>query len=245
MKKYIVAAMLVVAANLVTSIPALAQSSPAKPVLRTGYVVQLTPQNSLLLLVDLQDLFGVTISSIDQTNLVNNATGIAEAAKVFNVPTILTTANAKTFAGPFFSQVANARKDLVIYDRTAIDAWTDRRIVGAIRESGRKKIIIGGLWTASCVTLPALSALAEGYDVYVLSDVSGDINSETHNRAIQRLIQAGATPISWVALMLEWQQDWARKETAGQVVEIAKRYGGAWGMAASYAGAMHVGAEAK
>lgn len=120
----------------------------------------LTAENSLLLLVDLQDMFGMTISSIDQTNLVNNAAGIAKAAKVFNVPTILASANAKSFAGPVFQQVTQARSDLQVYDRTAINVWQDRRVVDLIKQSGRKKIIIGGLWTASCVMLPALSALA-------------------------------------------------------------------------------------
>ena len=245
MKKLALPALPLLAAAALTSGPALAQDHSPVPAAHHNYDEQLSADNSVLLLVDLQDLFGLTISSIDQTNLANNAAGIAEAAKVFNVPTILTTANAKTFAGPFFAAAANARKDLTIYDRTSINAWTDPRIVGDVHKTGRKKIIIGGLWTASCVMLPALAALSEGYDVYVLTDVSGDINRETHERAVQRLVQAGATPITWVALMLEWQKDWARKDTAGLVIEIAKKYGGAWGLAASYAGAMHVGSESK
>lgn len=234
-------------AGLLATHPAVAQSKaePANPTVRAGYVEPLTPENSFLVLVDLQDMFGVTVSSIDQTALVNNAVGIAKAAKVFNVPTILATANAKTFAGPFFPQVTQARKDLTPYDRTAINLWDDSRVVEEIHRSGRKKIVIGGLWTASCVMLPALSALKDGYEVYVLADVSADINRETHDRAFQRLIQAGATPISWIALMLEWQRDWARKDTAGKVVAIAKEHGGAWGMGADYVGAMGVGSEAK
>ena len=219
-------------------------AEPTKPsVVRSGYVEQLTPENSFLVLVDLQDMFGLTIGSIDQTALINNAVGVAKAAKVFNVPTVLATANARTFAGPFFAQVTEARNELPVYDRTAINVWDDHRVVEEIRRSGRKKIVIGGLWTANCVMLPALSALAEGYEVYILTDVSGDISRETHDRAVQRLIQAGATPINWIALMLEWQRDWARKETAGKVGEIAKAHGGAWGLGASYAGAMRVGSE--
>ena len=238
---------LIIAASLLAAHPVAAQSprQSTKSVARAGYVEPLTPENSFLVLVDLQDMFGVTVSSIDPTVLVNNAAGIAKAAKVFNVPTILATANAKTFAGPFFPQVTQARKDLTTYDRTAINLWDDARVVEEIRRSGRRKIVIGGLWTASCVMLPALSALKDGYEVYVLADVSADINRETHDRAVQRLVQAGATPISWIALMLEWQRDWARKDTAGKVVEIAKEHGGAWGMGANYAGAMGVGSEAK
>jgi nicotinamidase-related amidase len=114
-------------------------------------------------------------------------------------------------------------------------------VVDEIKRSGRKKIIIGGLWTANCVMLPALSALREGYEVYILADVSGDVNLEAHDRAMQRLVQAGATPITWVALMLEWQKDWAHGATAGKVGEIAKLHGGAWGMGANYASSMGVG----
>jgi nicotinamidase-related amidase len=241
MTKMVLAAALAAALPLA---PAPLLADPAKAAItRSGYVEPLTPENSFLVLVDLQDMFGLTISSIDQTALVNNAVGVAKAAKVFNVPTVLATANARTFAGPFFAQVTEARQELPVYDRTAINLWDDKRVVEEIKRSGRKKIVIGGLWTANCVMLPALSALAEGYEVYILTDVSGDISRETHDRAVQRLIQAGATPINWIALMLEWQRDWARKETAGKVGEIAKAHGGAWGLGASYAGAMRVGAE--
>ncbi len=243
MKKTLFALMLGLSAAA-APVAALAQS-PAADSRQAGYVQPLTAENSLLLLVDLQDMFGMTISSIDQTNLVNNAAGIAKAAKVFNVPTILASANAKSFAGPVFQQVTQARPDLQVYDRTAINVWQDRRVVDLIKQSGRKKIIIGGLWTASCVMLPALSALGEGYEVYILSDVTGDITPDSQNNAMQRLIQAGATPINWVALMLEWQQDWSRKATAGGVLQIARDHGAAWGMGASYAGAMKVGSEAK
>ena len=127
--------------------------------------------------------------------------------------------------------MTQARSDLQVYDRTAINVWQDRRVVDLIKQSGRKKIIIGGLWTASCVMLPALSAPGEGYEVYILSDVTGDITPDSQNNAMQRLIQAGATPINWVALMLEWQQDWSRKATAGSVLQIARDHGAAWGWA--------------
>ena len=237
--------MILAAALAVVTLPMAAPEVMAEPAkvatVRSGYVEPLSPENSFLVLVDLQDIFGLTTGSIDQTALVNNAVGVAKAAKVFNVPTVLATANARTFAGPFFAQVTEARKELPVYDRTAINLWDDTRVVDEIRRSGRKKIVIGGLWTANCVMLPALSALAEGYEVYILTDVSGDISRETHDRAVQRLIQAGATPINWIALMLEWQRDWARKETAGKVGEIAKAHGGAWGLGASYVGAMRGG----
>jgi nicotinamidase-related amidase len=230
-----------IAAALALAAPDVTLAQSATATMRAGYVEPLTPENSYLVLVDLQDMFGLTIGSIDQTALLNNAIGVTKAAKVFNVPTVFATANAKTFGGPFFPAVTEVRRDLPVYDRTAINLWDDQRVVDEIKRSGRKKLIIGGLWTANCVMLPALSALREGYEVYILADVSGDVNAEAHDRAMQRLIQAGATPITWLALMLEWQKDWARVATAGRVGEIAKLHGGAWGMGASYASSMGVG----
>ena len=230
-----------VAAALALTTPAATFAQTATTAARAGYVELLTPENSYLVLVDLQDMFGLTIGSMDQTALLNNAIGVAKAAKAFDVPTILATANARTFGGPFFPAVTEVRKDLPVYDRTAINLWEDARVVDEIKRSGRKKIIIGGLWTANCVMLPALSALREGYEVYILADVSGDVNREAHDRAMQRMVQAGATPITWLALMLEWQKDWARGATAAKVGEIAKLHGGAWGMGASYASSMGVG----
>jgi nicotinamidase-related amidase len=230
-----------IAAALALTTPAASLAQSATTTARASYVESLTPENSYLVLVDLQDMFGLTIGSMDQTALLNNAIGVTKAAKVFDVPTVFATANARTFGGPFFPAVTEVRKDLPVYDRTAINLWEDQRVVDEIKRSGRKKIIIGGLWTANCVMLPALSALREGYEVYVLADVSGDVNPEAHDRAMQRLVQAGATPITWLALMLEWQKDWARSATAGKVGEIAKLHGGAWGMGASYASSMGVG----
>ncbi len=223
----------------------LASAAPDAPTTargsKSGYTVPLSPDNSLLLLVDLQPQYAFTTASVDIQSLVNNATGMAKAAKVFNVPTVFATITASRFGGPFFPQVQAARPDVKPHDRTAINAWDDASIVDEIRKSGRKKIIIGGLWTDSCVMLPALSALGEGYDVYVLADVSGDVNKMSHEMAIQRLVQAGATPVTWLAVLLEWQRDWGNSATAGAVVQIAKDHGGAWGMGAFYAGAMGVG----
>jgi nicotinamidase-related amidase len=218
----------------------MAQTAEPTP-MKTGYTEPLTPDNSLLLLVDLQPQYAFTAASVDIQSLTNNAIGITKAARVFNVPTVFATITAETFGGPFFPQVQAARPDVKPHDRTSINAWEDRDIAEEIHRSGRRKIIIGGLWTDSCVMLPALSALREGYEVYILADVSGDINATSHGMAIQRLIQAGATPVTWLAVLLEWQKDWAHRNTAGAVLQIAKEHGGAWGMGAIYVGAMGVG----
>lgn len=232
MKKSVLS-MLLAIGSVMAPVASMAQATAQKPPVapeaarHAGYVEHLTPDNSFLLLIDLQDMFGMTVTSIDPTSLVNNATGVVKAAKVFDVPTILASANSRTYAGPVFSNVTRARPDLDVLDRTSINAWDDRRIVEAIRKSGRKKIIIGGLWTANCVAVSALSALGDGYEVYILSDVTADITPQTQESAMQRLVQAGATPINWVALMLEWQKDWRNEKTAPSVIQIGTEHGGA------------------
>lgn len=201
----------------------------------------LTPENSVLLMVDYQPQYVFSVHSIPTSELVNNATGLAKAAKVFSVPTVFTTVNAKSFGGPFFSQVQQARPDVTPVDRTGMNAWEEPKVRQAIVRTGRKKVLVAGLWTDSCVTLPVLSLLKEGYDVYVVTDASGDVNKDSHDMAVQRMVQAGAVPVTWLAVMLEWQRDWARTGTAKAISEIGKQHGGAWGQGIDYAHAMHVG----
>ncbi len=224
---------------LLGSNPASAQA-PAK-----GYLEPLSAENSVLLLVDIQPQFIFSTGSIDAHTLINNATGLTKAAQVFKVPTILATISADSFGGPFVPQVTAAAPEAKPYDRTMMNAWDDARIVEAIKKTGRKKIIIGGLWTDSCVTLPVLAALGAGYEVYVLADVAGDVNQLSHNMAIQRMVQAGATPVTWLAVFLEWQRDWARSATRDAVLQIGKEHGGAWGVGIFYAGAMKIGAKSE
>jgi len=201
----------------------------------------LTPENSALLYVDLQPQYVFSVHTIDAGVLVNNATGLAKAAKVFNVPTIFTTINTRSFAGPMLERVAAARPDVVPIDRTSINALGDDRVDSAVKSTGRKKVLIGGLWTASCVVLPALTLLKAGYEVYIVTDVAGDVDKEAHDMAIRRMVQAGAVPVTWLAVMLEWQQDWAKATTAGEVARIAQDHGGAWGQGVFYAYQMGVG----
>ena len=203
----------------------------------------LTPENSAVLLVDLQPQYAFSVHSIDADKLINNATGLSKAARVFGVPTIFTTINAKSFAGSMFTQVANARPDVAPIDRTSINALADERVQSAVARTQRKKILVGGLWTDSCVTLPVLSLLKQGHEVYVLTDVAGDVDESSHQMAIQRMVQAGAVPVTWLAVMLEWQGDWANSATAAQVGEIALQHGGAWGLGIAYAREMKVGAK--
>jgi nicotinamidase-related amidase len=203
----------------------------------------LTPENSAVLLVDLQPQYAFSVHSIDADKLINNATGLSKAARVFGVPTIFTTINAKNFAGSMFTQVTNARPDVMSIDRTSINALADERVQSAVARTQRKKILVGGLWTDSCVTLPVLSLLKQGHEVYVLTDIAGDVDEASHQMAIQRMVQAGAVPVTWLAVMLEWQGDWSKSATTGQVGEIALQHGGAWGLGIAYAREMKVGSK--
>ncbi|MBC7767755.1 MAG: hydrolase, partial [Phycisphaerales bacterium] len=185
---------------------------------------ELTPENSVLLLVDYQGQFAFSTRSIGIDTLTNNTAGLAKAARAFNVPTIVTTITAKSFAGPLLHQVEAAIPGVKPIDRTVINAWKDPRVADAIRATGRKKLLIAGLWTDNCVMLPALSALAEGFEVYVVTDASGDYNPASHERAIQRLVQAGAVPMTWLPVVLEWQGDWSREATAKSVNQIFREH---------------------
>lgn len=195
---------------------------------------QLTPQNSVLLLADYQGQFAFSTRSTDIGSVVNAAVGVARAARLFNVPTIVSTITAQSFAGPMVHQLQAALPGVELIDRTVINAWHDPRVRDAILATGRRKLIIAGLWTDNCVMLPALSALAEGFEVYFIADASGDYNAASHDLAIRRLVQAGAVPITWLPVVLEWQSDWARSETATGVNEIFRDHAPALGIGAQY-----------
>jgi nicotinamidase-related amidase len=197
----------------------------------------ITPENSVFLFVDHQPqmFFGVG-SSGDRGAIINAAVGLGKTAKAFNIPTVLTTVAAKTFSGNLLPSLAEVFPGADIIDRTTMNAWEDPAVVDAIKATGRTKIVLSGLWTEVCLVLPALSALAQGYEVYVVADASGGVSAEAHNLAIQRMAAAGAVPVTWVQILLELQRDWARGETYAPVSEIVKAHGGAYGLGMYYAG---------
>jgi nicotinamidase-related amidase len=199
----------------------------------TRVLDELTPDESVVLLIDYQPQFAFSTRSIDIDSLVNNAVALTKAARAFNVPVITTTVTARSFGGPMLAPIASVAGVEPI-DRSVINPWRDERVVRAIKASGRKKLVMAGLWTDNCVMLPALSALAEGFDVYVVTDASGDYDSESHERAVQRLVQAGAVPITWLPVMLEWQADWAHTTTSGAVGQILREHAAAIGAGAQY-----------
>lgn len=195
----------------------------------------LTPQNSAVTLIDHQPQMAFATRSIDVLELRNNVTGLAKAAKIFGVPTILTTVAEKTFSGPVFPEVQAVFPEQKPIDRTTMNAWEDKRFYEAVKQTGRKKLVMAALWTEVCLLGPALSALDEGFEVYIVTDASGGVSRDAHAMAVQRMIQAGATPVTWLQVMLEYQRDWARQDTYDAVVNVAKDHGGAYGLGIIYA----------
>ncbi len=175
------------------------------------------------------------VQSHDRALIINAVVGLAKAAKVFSVPTILSTVAAKVFSGPLFPELQAVYPDYEPIDRTNTNAWEDDNLVAAVKKTGRKKLVMAALWTEVCLAYPALSALEEGYEVYAVADASGGVSREAHDRAMQRIIQAGAVPVTWEQVMYEWQRDWARTETADGVREVVRQHAGAFGQGVIYA----------
>jgi nicotinamidase-related amidase len=192
----------------------------------------------MLLLIDHQPQMAFASHSIDLQLLINNVTGLAKSSKVFNVPTVLTTVAAKSFSGPLFATVQEVYREYDPIDRTTMNAWEDPKLVQAVKSTDRKKLIMAALWTEVCLATAAISAIDDGYEVYIVTDASAGVTPEAHEMAIQRMIQAGAVPVTWLQVMLEWQRDWARQETYDAVMNIAKEHAGGYGLGINYAKSM-------
>jgi nicotinamidase-related amidase len=171
--------------------------------------------------------------------------GLAKAATVFNVPTILSTVAAKTFSGPLFPELQAVFPDVEPIDRTNTNAWEDDNFRTAVERTGRWKLVMVALWTEVCLAYPSLSALDDGYEIYAVADASGGVTLEAHELAMQRIIQAGAIPVTWQQVMYEWQRDWARDDTADAVRGIARQHAGAFGQSVIYAKVMWGAEEGK
>ncbi|MFJ9776566.1 hydrolase [Kitasatospora sp. NPDC101157] len=198
----------------------------------------LTPDNAMMLFVDHQPQMFFGTGSGDRTAIINATVGLAKAAKIFDVPTVLSTVAAESFSGPILPQLKAVFPGQEVVDRTTMNAWEDEALVEAVKATGRKKIILSGLWTEVCLVLPALSALDQGYEVYVVADASGGVSPLAHEHALQRMTAAGAVPVTWIQVLLELQRDWARTETYVAVTELVKEHGGAYGMGLVYAQSM-------
>lgn len=198
----------------------------------------ISPTDHILVLIDFQSQMAFATKSIAPELLRNNAALISRAAKSFGVSTILTTVAEKSFSGPMFSEIADAFPGQPLLDRTSMNTWEDAAVIEEVNRIGKERIIFAGLWTSVCIVGPALSALAQGYEVYVITDACGDVSAEAHERAVERMIQAGARPITSLQYLLEMQRDWARTETYDMTTGIAKTHGGGYGLGIIYAKSM-------
>lgn len=198
--------------------------------LRNGLASLLRPEDSVLVMIDHQPYQLANLNSHDPHMVVNNSTGLAKAAKIFGVPTILTSVIADR-GGRIFPQITDVFPGQEVIDRTFINTWEDRKVVDAVKATGRKQLIIAGLWTEVCVAMPTIQALGEGWDVTVVTDASGGTSLESHQVAIQRMIAAGANMMTWLAVASEWQRDWARTEHAAELAGLLVEHSGGSGIA--------------
>jgi nicotinamidase-related amidase len=194
-------------------------------------------------MIDFQSQMAFATKSIDPIVLRTNAALVAHAAAGFKVPTILTTVAEKTFSGPMFTEITDAFPGQKMLDRTSMNTWEDGPVIENVNRIGKKRIVLAGLWTSVCIVGPALSALDQGFEVYVIADACGDVSNEAHDRAIDRMVQAGAQPLTSVQYLLELQRDWARGDTYEMTTGVARRFAGAYGIGLNYARAMFGGHE--
>jgi len=198
----------------------------------------LTPADHTLIMIDHQSQMAFATQSMDPVNLRNNVALVAKSAAGFGVSTILTTVAEKTFSGPLFAEIREAFPAVAAIDRSTMNCWEDGRVTDRVNALGKGRIVLAGLWTSVCIVDPALSALDQGFELYVIADACGDITNEAHERGMQRMIQAGARPLTSLQYLLELQRDWARGETYALTTGIARANGGNYGIGLDYVDAM-------
>jgi nicotinamidase-related amidase len=206
------------------------QTVATTEVSRSGLNALLTPEESVLVLVDHQAFQFANLHSHEPQLVVNNVVALAKTAKLFGVPTILTTVLEER-GGYIIKGIQDVFPDQKPINRTFINAWQDKRFAEAVKKTGRKRLVIAALWTEVCLAMPALHAQGEGYDVFAVTDASGGVSVEAHAMGVERMIQAGIKPITWLAILCEWQRDWARQETFSALGAILLEHGGSSGAA--------------
>lgn len=209
----------------------------AKAVAAPGKTL-LSPKDHTLILIDHQSQMAFATKSIDAIELRNNAALVANAARVFDVPTIITSVAEKSFSGPVFDEIKEAFPEAEVIDRTTMNTWEDPRIAVQVNAIGKSRLVFAGLWTSVCIVGPTLSAIDQGFEVYVIADACGDVSDEAHQRAMERMVQAGVRPMTSLQYLLELQRDWARGETYDATVGVGKKYGGGYGLGLIYAKTM-------
>ena len=204
----------------------------------------LTPDNCVVAFIDHQPqmLFGT--SNFDRQSIINNTVALAKATRIFDVPVVLTTVETKSYSGNMWPQLKAVFPGQEPIERSSMNSWDDPKFVNAIAKTGKKKIVLAGLWTETCIALPTVQAIHDGYEIYVAEDCCGDVSQLNHDNAMRRVIQAGAKPVTALSTMLEWQRDWANRDTYDAVMDLVKSHFGAYGIGVEYAYTMVHGAPA-
>jgi len=200
---------------------------------KNGLNALLRPEDSIVVLIDHQPFQFACLKSHEPTMVLNNVVGLAKAAKAFKVPTILTTVLEER-GGYLVKELQALFPEQKPIDRTAINTWEDKKVTDIVAKSGRKQLVLAGLYTEICLAMPAIQAAGEGYEVFVVTDASGGVTEEAHEMAVRRMVAAGCTPITWFAVMSEWQRDYARESTLDAVSKVILENGGASSVALSW-----------
>jgi nicotinamidase-related amidase len=202
----------------------------------------LTPHNCVVVQIDLQPQMLFSVSNFDRQSVIERNIILAKAARIFGVPNVLSTVETKSFSGFLWPQIQTIFPEQTPIERSSMNSWDDSNFVAAVEKTGKKKIVMAGLWTETCVALAAIQAIYDGYEVYVVEDCCGDISELSHENAMKRLVQAGAKPVTAISVMLEWQRDWGLTETYNAVMDVVKTHGGSYGVGVEYAYTMIHGA---
>lgn len=202
----------------------------------------LTPDNCTVVFIDIQPQMIFGVASHDRQTIINTNLVLAKAARIFGVPLILSTVESKAFSGNILPQLQAIDPDQTPIERSSMNSWDDTNFVAAVERTGRRKVVVAGLWTETCVALPAIQMIHDGYEVYVAEDCCGDVSLLAHDNAMKRVVQAGARPVTALSVLLEWQRDWAHRETYDAVMDLVKTHCGAYGVGVEYAYTMVHGA---
>ena len=194
-----------------------------------------TPEDSVVVFIDHQPQMTFGVAGIDRASLINNVTLLAKVAKEFNVPAVLTSVETESFSGYIWPQLLDVFPGQPVLERTSMNSWDDEAFRKAIEATGRKNIIMTGLWTEVCVTWPTIEMLGAGYNIYVVEDCCGATSPAAHEAALSRMVQAGAVRTTTLAALLEWQRDWKNREHYDKLMGILKEQAGAYGVGAEYA----------
>lgn len=198
----------------------------------------ITKDNCAVVFIDHQPQMVFGVGNIDRQLLLNNILMLAKGAKLFDIPTVLTTVESKSFSGDMWSELLKIFPDKTPIERSGMNSWDFQEFRDAIAAAGKKNIIVSGLWTEVCVCWPTLAMLDKGYNIFVVADACGGVSEIVHHNAMHRMINAGAVPVTSMQMLLEFQRDWADKEHYDEVCEIIRQHGGAYGMGIEYAYSM-------